>query len=251
MFALAGCGRIGFDATTGSSDARRDSTGMFVDSGPSLCSQTPVALCDGFEQPSLDSRWMIDLFAGTATIDMTRSYRGNGSLHVHTNAVNPGTGPQALVRTSQGIGGAVTGMVYARAWAYFASPYPTIVFNQVLNFATTSGIGISMGSQDGMAKSNDYAFFQSATSATVAVPVDQWTCLQLEEPSNIEGTTRVFIDGVEAIDIRLTTPFGTPQPAPDHIYVGVDWQTSTMAMPPTDAWIDELIVDTQPTTCAQ
>lgn len=247
---LAGCGRIGFDVTP-SNDANGDGPG--TEDTPTVeaskCGATNVVICDGFEGLMFDARWAVTGTGGTAALDTTRAYRGSSSAHFHTNPA-PAGDPSAVLRTTEGLAGAITGTVYLRAWAYFASPYPIPIFNQVLNVVNNMTTGVSMGTRDGFARTNDYAFLQSRVSSTVMVPVDRWTCLQLQVPSNVEGATRVFVDGVEATDVALMTPGGSPQPAADHIYVGVDWIT-TMAVPATDAWLDELIVDTQPTTCAQ
>jgi hypothetical protein len=256
----AGCGRFGFG--DGVADARSDGQadgpgdGQGGDSGDSggggsLCAQSGAMICDGFEQLMFDPRWTLNLTAGSAVLDSTRAFRGSASVHFHTNAVNAGTSPGALLRTNQGLAGAITGYVHLRAWVYFASPYPAGVYDQVLNVVNASTTGVSIGSRDGFMRSNDYHFLRSAISMTVGFPLDRWACLQLQVPSNVEMPTRVFVDGVEVVDIRLMPPSGFIQPAADHIYVGMDWVTTAVALPATDAWFDELIVDDQPTTCAQ
>ena len=248
---LAGCGRIGFDVTP-SGDALADTQGapdtLNVD-GPSKCGQVSAIICDGFEQAMFDPRWQVTGVSGTVQLDNTRAYRGTSSMRAITNAA-PAGDPSAVLRTSQGLAGAITGSIYLRVWAYFPSPYPTNLFNQVLNVVNSGSTGVSVGSRDGFVRTNDYHFLQSRVSATVAFPVDSWICLQLQVPSNTEQFTKVFVDGIEATDVELMTPAGFPMPAADHIYVGLDWVTG-MPVPATVAWFDELIVDSQPTTCAQ
>ena len=254
LIVLASCGRIGFDDVGARGDGDLDMLGGDTadspSAGPSKCSQITVAMCDGFES-GLDPRWTTDLSAGVALPDMTRAYRGNVSMHFHTDPVNAGTTPFATLRTNQGLGGAITGTAYARAWVYYPTGHPTNVFDQAVNFVDNGGSGISLGWRNGFVRSNDYKYQQSAISATAPLPLDRWVCVQLQVPSAIEGTTRLFVDGVEATDVVLTTPVGMPQPAADHIYFGIDWITNTVAMPATDAWFDELIIDSAPTTCAQ
>jgi hypothetical protein len=43
----------------------------------------------------------------------------------------------------------------------------------------------------------------------------------------------------------------TPQPPPDHVYLGLEWVGTLSSQPAADAWMDEIVIDTQPTTCAQ
>jgi hypothetical protein len=254
LIVVTGCGRVGFDAVgsvDANDDAQTDAPSIDAPGGPSTCPLAGVIVCDGFETATLDARWVLSLSVGTATLDMSRAYRGTTSMHLHTNAANAGTTPVASIRTRQGLSGGVTGMLYARAWTYYVAPHPTTVFDQALNFVDVDFVGVSLGWRNGFVRSNDYKFLQSSISATTPLPLDRWVCLQLEVPSNIEGTTRILVDGVEVTDVTLTTPAGMPQGAADHIYFGLDWVTTTAAMPATDAWFDEVIVSAQPTTCMQ
>jgi hypothetical protein len=83
----------------------------------------------------------------------------------------------------------------------------------------------------------------------VQLPVDRWVCVEAQIPSNATGTTRVFIDGVQVTDVAIGKP--SPQPPPNHIYFGLDWINNATTLSPARAWFDEVIVDDQPTTCAQ
>jgi hypothetical protein len=251
LIVVMGCGRVGFDAVDATGDGTLIDVMPDPPGGASKCPIPSAAVCDGFEGADLDPRWMIDLSAGAATLDASRAYRGTGSIHFHTNATPAGTAPAASIRTRQGLMGSVTGMVYARAWTYYVAPHPTTVFDQAVNFVDATFVGISVGWRNGFVRSNDYKYQQSTISTTTTLPLDRWVCLELQVPSNIEGTTRVFVDGVEVADVTLTTPAGMPQPPADHIYFGLDWITTTVAMPATDAWFDEVIVASSPTTCAQ
>jgi hypothetical protein len=254
LIVVSGCGRLGFDAGVATGDARRDGPSSDVFDAPGGASTCPIAgviVCDGFESASLDPRWVLSLQSGSATLEQTRAYRGTWSMHFHTEPVNAGSRGVATIRTKQGALGPVTGMIYARAWAFYVLPHPETVFDQAVNFVDATFEGVAMGWRDGFVRSNDYHFQQSTISAVKKLPFDRWVCLQLEVPSNIEGTTRVYVDGVEATDVALTTPAGMPQPAADHIYFGLDWITTTAALPTTDAWFDELIVSAAPTTCEQ
>jgi hypothetical protein len=236
------CGRIGFDPqAAGDGGGGGDGPG-----GPSVCPAN-VLICDGFEAPTLDPRWSPFMPTGTSAPDTTHAYRGAQAMHNHTDAVT-GMDPGADVNTSQGLaGGAVTGTVYARAFLFLpiALPSPTL---QLLNFSDDVGKGISFSIKDGFVVNNDYGssiFRQSAT----AVPIGRWVCVELEIPSGTVGTSRISLDGGEIVDVAITK--GTVQPAPTHIYVGIDYFNAGPSVPAVDVWIDELIVDDKPTSCAE
>jgi hypothetical protein len=225
---------------------------MPPDSKPtSTCAQLSVGMCDGFEEPTLNSRWTSASTAGsTVTLDTSRAYRGNGSIHAHTLATTAGVTATAKLRVYEGTNGLITGVAHVRVWAYFASPYPT-AYEQALIFATNSGQGIAAASVGGFVESNDFTYGQYRISTMTMWPIDRWACLELAIPSNSEGTTRFYIDDVEVTDVAITTPTGMPEPAPDHLYVGLEWYQPNVNLGPTDAWFDEVIIDSQPITCAK
>ena len=246
---VAGCGRLQFDPLE-QTDAR---TGNGGDSGDamaaSLCPNISVQLCDGFESPTLDSAWLLDQARGTVSLDTTRAFRGGSSLHLHTEAIGAGVFAIATVRHS-GFG-TINGVAHARAWVYLASPYPLTSFDQLVNFAGLDGLGVSMGTRMGGIYSNDYRFLQSAQSSTVPIP-DQWICIELHTPSGVPGgDVRVFLDGVEVLAAKVPVAMTNTHPSPDHIYFGLDWVNNANALPAVDVWIDEVIVDSAPTSCAQ
>lgn len=256
---LAGCGRLQFDshahddASAGSADAATDA--HIFDAAPdgvlaTTCGTFGSLACDGFETGSIDPMWMLDTSAGTIALDASRAYRGSASVHVHINTISASiTNPRALLLGPAGIQTPVTGMIYFRVWMYVSSPvFSVTLMNQLINAANQAGQGISMGLTNHLVANNDYTAGNYMESTT-QFPLDRWTCVQFEIPSNIVGTSRVFIDGAELTDIALTNT--SPQPAPDHVYIGLEWVGSPSSMPAADAWVDEIIVDTSPTTCAQ
>jgi hypothetical protein len=252
---LVGCGRLQFDARDDASggSGNDDATPMFDAAGDGVaattCNAMPTRACDGFENGQLDPMWTVDTSMGTISVDTTRAYRGSASAHVHINAITSATtNPRSLLYGRAGLQTTVTGIIYFRVWMYIAGPLPQMPFNQLINAANTAGEGISMGTKNGLVAANDYTDVIYAESAT-AIPLDRWACLQLELPSNTTGTTRVFVDGAELTDAAL--PKTTPQPPPGHVYIGLEWVGTPSSLPAADAWLDEIIVDTQPTTCEQ
>ncbi len=241
MFLLGGCGRFGFDAVTVSDGGSGDSGDAAAACGPSI-------LCDGFESGTLGPAWMTDVQNGSIAVDAIRAHRGKYSVHAHTDAITSSTfDPRATVI---GYGGLpISGIVYVRAWAYFAAPHPNTFFDQVLNFSDPAGEGISMGARNGNVVINDYTDVLYAESTAVQLPVGRWTCLGLSIPSGIAGTSRAYIDDVEVTDVALTK--ATVQPRPDHIYIGLEWVGTVMTQVAVDAWFDDIVIDSAPITCSQ
>ncbi len=253
LVVLCGCGRLGFGAHS-AADAPGAGDAPAIDSRATDAAADAKAdaayvctgfVCDSLDGATIDPRWTVDTQSGTIVPDTTRFYRGTSSLHLHTNAISASTtNPRAELLTSQGF--PVTGMIYARAWMYFASPMPGTPFAQLINFANTAGVGISMGERSAYVVDNDYTTPQYAQSTVTMLPLDRWTCLQLAIPSGVSGTTHVSVDGVEVPDIATSQ---TNQPAPDHVYLGVEWVATVTSQAAFDAWIDEIAIDTSPVPC--
>ena len=251
VIALSGCGRIGFASSDGGrgSDSGGDDAG---DAGNLACAGV---ICDRFDGPALDPRWMADTGHGTIAVDTGRVHRGTSSVHLQTQQITTSvTNPRALLLGYQGLGdvtqveGNITGTIYTRAWMYFASPSPPALFDQVINFADQPGNGVSIGARAGYMVVNDYTEPGYAESTTDMLPLDRWTCLQMEVASGTTATTRLFVDGVELANLALAKT--TPQPRPTHVYLGLEWVGTTSSQAAADAWIDDVIVDTVPHTCA-
>lgn len=244
--ALGACGRIGFDGPA------PDASGGDVrgaDSNESLCATSSALICDGFVLSTLDGRWTPDTTSGAIGIDGVRAYRGASSLHASTNAISALTNnPHASIVTYDGLG-AITGLVYARVWIFVPVGFPTTEFAQVLNFADDAGLGISLGTRDGFIANNDYTSNMYKLSTTVQLPMGRWACLQMEMPSNSTATARLFLDGAEITDVAITRT--SAQPPPTHVYTGLTWIGDIPSLPAGEVWIDEIVIDTSPTSCAQ
>jgi hypothetical protein len=249
---LVGCGRSGFDARTSDgpvardapADTARDAAADTTSDGAALCGGL---FCDDFETATFDPRWMLDTFQGTLALDTAHAHSGVQSVHSHVNALVSATNnARATLLTYDRL--PVTGTIYVRMWVYRAGTQPTGFFDQTINLADASGDGMSMGAKDGFMANNDYtAPTQYTQSAITAEPIDQWTCMMFSMPSGIAGTSRVWLDGSELADIAQTV--ASAQPRPDHIYLGTEWVGTPTSQAATDAWIDDVAVDTAPLSC--
>ncbi len=240
----AACGRLGFDPT-GDGGASDGMTDAFV---VSLCpgDGSGARVCDGFESPSLASRWLYDTEQGTATASTVRAYRGNSSLYTQTDQITkPTLYPRASLQTYDGL--PVIGSINLRVFVYLTAPTVSN-FVQLINFANEAGVGISMGVRNGKVVNNDYTDMIYAESTTV-FPTDRWVCVVFKVPSDTTDTVRIYLDDIEVTDVALMKI--TAQPPPTHLYLGLDWPNMYTNLPPSSAWFDELIIDDVSTNCAQ
>jgi hypothetical protein len=209
---------------------------------PSRCDGLGVRLCDGFEAPALDPQWSPDLVLGTIALDGTRAYRGTQSLHVHHDATPSTTRIVAMANETRTF--PVSGAIYVRLWAWFASPFPATAIQPIILDANVGGISYVI--DHGHPGINAYGSPSGyMASGSTVVPTDQWTCLQLEvTQTGATGSSHVYLDG-QLVDVALSG-IGTPTMASCRVGVGFYMPP---ALPAADAWIDEVILDDKPTTC--
>lgn len=240
---LVACGRFGFDGRTSDGSVARDTTSDTGD-GAGSCG---ALFCDDFEGSGFDPRWMLDTGHGTLALDTFHAHSGAQSVHSHVDPIVSATNnARATLLTYASL--PVTGTIYVRMWVYRAGTQPTGFFDQTINLADAPGNGMSMGAKDGFMANNDYTPpTQYTQSAVTPEPLDQWSCMMFSMPSGIAGTSRVWLDGTELTDVAQTV--NTAQPQPTHIYLGTEWVGTPASQAATDAWIDDVAVDTAPLTC--
>ena len=204
-------------------------------------------ICDNFEGSALDARWAsAPRWAAGHSTPRVRT-PACSPVHLYVDAINSSTSdPYALIHTEMGL--PLTGRLYSRAWVYLKPPQPTTPLDQIIDFSTLGGLGISTGARDGVFVSNDYTSMMFDESATT-LPLDTWFCLQFEMPSGTSGSTYVSVNGSVLGDITLSK--ASTQPAPDQVYIGIEWAGTVTNQPMTEASIDDVIVSTSSTTCAQ
>lgn len=212
-------------------------------SSPSTCgSLMGVLFCDGFEGPLLTSGWSGSGSNGLPTRDTSRAFRGAASLHAHIDGASAMTSPFAALHRSDLF--PIAGTIYARVWVYFTSGLP-VNFEQFLNFADNSMTGYSLATDHGKVTLDDYAAGVYQSSAT-AMPLDRWACVQFEvQQGNPMAAIRVSVDGQVLSDLPQTAAATVAV----NMSLGLDFYNNAAAIPQYDAWFDELIIDTKPTTC--
>jgi hypothetical protein len=213
---------------------------------PSLCSGLNVKICDGFEKTTLNTTTWDPQTGGSGSsinIDTTRAYRGHSSLRLHHDAL---ANIPANATIEEG-GTFPTGTIYVRVWAYLPSPIANTIM-QVVNLTDNSVYGVAYMINNGHPGINDYTpplAFDYANNQTV--PRDRWTCLQMSATqSGTTGDIHIFVDGTEVNVAQLGAPLSTLA----GLSLGLSYPNA-VTLPAEDMWIDEIIVDTKPTTCAE
>jgi hypothetical protein len=214
---------------------------------PSTCASLggTVRFCDGFENAIAGSGWTVAASNGTATRDTTRAYRGVASLHSHISGAPVMAAPVALLHRSDLF--PIAGTLYARVWVYFTSGLPAN-FEQLLNFADNGSTGYSVATDHGKVTLDDYAAAVYQSSATL-MPLDRWACVQFEiqQQAGATGNIRIRVDGQLLSDLPQTATTTIAV----NVSLGLDFYGNSDAIPVYDAWFDELIIDSNPTTCAE
>jgi hypothetical protein len=211
--ALWGCGRLSFqtgDAASG--DARGE--GPLTDA-PLPCPAF-ATFCDGFETGDITKWTDMNITTGATTIPTTAIvHSGTYALDA---TVPPGSNGDLAV-VEHRILTFTNGMLTLREWIY--QPQPLIHFDNVLRFDQVAGpsyvtVGSdTIGAWDASEDSPSGGPLDH--SSTPIVPVNRWTCVELDLTSGSPNTIEVFVDDVSVIsDSMLDTVLGY-----DDIAVGV------------------------------
>ncbi|MEZ0310236.1 MAG: hypothetical protein ACAI38_00585 [Myxococcota bacterium] len=217
---------------------------------PSLCTFAGLALCDGFEQPQVQSPpWYFVNYAASVTLDTERFFRGTRALHVRTDA-EPDPERQG-VRMGEITQTAVVPQdtFYARVFAYVQTPLPGRTFRMLgLLQADAPNEGPMLWIDDGnLTLSANAAYVRSATS----LPLDRWTCLEWRVLSGVTGEMQFWVDGAEVTDLAYSGDTSmAPQPV-GRFSIGAALFGDTATRPPLDIWYDELGLDDARIGCSR
>jgi len=226
--ALAGCGRIGYDATGEPAPACGGHVGAFF--------------CNGFEEPLGDPWTPWDV--GAVAIVTSPVYRGEGALVADTEGPMQNASVYATA-----IGEHTSGDLYLRAYVQLPQTYTAasveLMAIRSSNHTSPSDATVLMV-QNGMA-----AVYVAPISATFpsGVPVarDAWVCAELHIAiSSTAGAMEAWIDGTLAVSesgLATIGPDGIGAIAVGILYTGPD-QTD-----PAVVAVDEVVVSSAPIGC--
>jgi hypothetical protein len=213
---------------------------------PSLC-PGHFLFCDGFEQGLANWTGSSNV-GGQASVDSIHVYRGAKALHSHLDALAVGASATALV-TKYGSTPWPT-HVFTRLFAYVPSPYPPSgeglldIDHLVSPFA---GIGLLLlppSAGLGMLTFNTSPN-QNWRSTTTSSALDQWVCFEVEVDTTAE-TSHLYMNDAEVTDL-MHTGLALPQLGLTNVGLSV---SGGSAQGPTDAWLDEVAVDSARIGCA-
>lgn len=240
LLATSGCGRLGFE-TERATDG--DDGGIDASDGPSgICAGAD--LCDGFEAGLDAGTWSS---VGAVVLDQSRAHRGSASVRVTTPALNPNQNAYSTIYESKTLGPG--GTFWVRGW-YWLSALPAGANGMELVVAGQLG-----GSGDFVFVFNDgthlYSQFAELSQITTdLVPVGQWFCVIMKVvPSPTTGTLEVTGD-LSPLTLANVATDGTPPL--DYIGLGIGFASNNLPtqQPSLDLWIDDVLIDRAPVTCA-
>ena len=206
-------------------------------------------LCDGFEAPALDtSLWSP---SPGATRDTTRAHRGAASLHVSVPALTTGRGGGATVTETRTFTSAAS-TLWVRAWFWLSSlPADT-------NALELASVEQTMGGQGDylFARSNTtevYSDFDLQITGTgVAAPTDGWFCVVWTITRSTTKTGELDLSSDVLPMIALHNTITDAQPSIGRLRLGLNFASTNVKVnqPAIEAWVDDVIVDPRPVTCA-
>jgi hypothetical protein len=244
---VAGCTPDGIEVLRPT--ARSNDGGL--DTRPSLCSLAGAALCEGFEGELLGyPPWGLVEYAGAATIDPTRTYRGQHGLRAHLAA--QAGGPSGEVRQAEVTQDVAVPLpaLYLRMFLYLPAPGPpdNVRFAAALQrFTPYDGIGLWYD-HGFIGYSGIDTSLKEHISAT-RLPLDRWVCVEWLIGAGAAGTSQVWVDGVDVADLHVSGPT-QPAAAPlGRTSFGAALFGVPMDLPTYDLWMDELLVDSRRIGC--
>ncbi|HZS39661.1 MAG TPA: hypothetical protein VFF06_22670 [Polyangia bacterium] len=224
----------------------------------SNCPGAGGKICEGFENGPLNlTLWSLTQTGTTVTLDGIHVKRGLKAMHVHADAVpSGGTGGTREGSIDATISSPST-PVYLRMFVYFASAIPPGGGNLMRSQGGSSpytGVLMTRGSGSNRLEVLNYnntgPSFDNV-SATMLAP-DQWMCFEMELLSDVPpgagGGVNVWLDDAPLSDLAASGVAQLPLFA-DAIF-GIEGVQPVPA-PAFDAWIDEIMVDTQRIGCAK
>jgi hypothetical protein len=249
----------GADATSDSGDESSDDSGdagelgdsgdsgQVGDSGPpSLCPGS-FLFCDGFEQGL--TKWNgIQSSAGQVSVDSIHVYRGAKALHANLYAVAE-AGAQAWAYASKYGTVPWPSHVFTRLFAYAPSPsQPSIegLLDLVQNGSPYQGLELRLAPSNAAVAMETFNTGADKTwqSADASAALDQWVCFEVEVDTNA-GTSHLYMNDVEITELAQSN-LGLPQLGITNVGLTLPAGNVQGA---SDAWIDEVAVDSARIGC--
>jgi hypothetical protein len=245
----AGCGRLEFDAVD-IGDASVDGAGdgyFDASDGPTAACIDSHQLCDDFEAPTIRSFWT-QQDPGTS-VDRTMAHRGLASLHVHSDALAVGTTAYTTIQQTDTLAlGDRT--FHVRAWVRLGSlpsnPMELIDATQ----PGTDNVDALFVLEDTMAVYSQFADITRVNTAPA--PVGTWFCV-LWTVTRDPGTAGSISLAGDVPPAQLSNVQTDGVPPIESLGLGIGFAGTQLmvAQPAMDIWLDDVIIDNAPLTCAE
>ncbi|MGE5185283.1 MAG: hypothetical protein ACM31C_24610 [Acidobacteriota bacterium] len=253
---LAACGRLGFGSQPGAGDAppagdavSGDGSGdaPHADAAPACLAS--YELCDGFEAGAFDTAtWTVD---PGVTIDTTFAHRGGASAHFQSTVLAKNQGGYFTLGETRTLA-LGDPRFYVRAWIRLGALPAGTNHMELVTAAQTGGTvygdslfveptGLSIYTQ----------FSNTSYVESTAPPIGSWFCALWTLQRATTATGSITLAGDPApIAIASVITDGSPPLSLLTFGIGFSGTNVATAQPVIDVWLDDVIVDGSPLTCA-
>jgi hypothetical protein len=225
-------------------DAGDSATSSPADAAAGECAAAHqnALFCAGFEPSDLHDEWSSVSQTGTGEVERVVDVVHSGSASLRATSAAAGT--YAVVVAD--LPALRSGELHVRSYVYVPAAQPTQIMN--LLFVGDSGDlqGVDLNLDDGAVQLFSHQSAQRYTD-TRSIPRDRWFCLRLSlSIDDRRGVVRVFVDERMALQ---TAAFDTlPDDGVSQLRLGIDWSSEQEAF--FEVYFDDVVIDTQPVSCA-
>jgi hypothetical protein len=226
---------------------------------PSCGSVGSVLFCEDWEaSTTIDTaRWQL-LVGGADLAEVNTDplfvHRGAHSVHLHMAATAASASNGAQIgesATFPTVNNAPT--FWVRAW--FLVPQAPAAGNDVRilvtdNEASTQGMGVNLSAT--RLALQDYIGSAPASDSTSAPTFGSWSCLVWRIDVSTSATGAISLSGVNVPTVApISSAITEPTNGLDQIRFGPFYGSLPAAQPAFDVYVDDILIDTKPLTCAE
>jgi hypothetical protein len=230
-----------------------DMASVELGANPSKCASiAATSLCESFEA-GISAYWGQKNSNGSITLDATKAYRGTHSVKLHANAVAAGTSVDVRLTETKTFT-VVPADFYVRAFYYLPSaPVNGVqLYSAVQNTSPYYGVQVLDSPGGFLAHGDSISGGAYHRSNTIQPPTNRWFCLEwhIHVGDAATGLQQVWLDDNEVVDLKFVEPTSPPAGF-GTLSIGYEFFSPSVANPASDAWVDEILIDTQRVGCVK